>query len=359
MQSSNIPAKIPLPFAYAAGSGYKNTIPVASQIGITNGKASLTDGFPPLTFQALSAGGTPPFGADFNGILNEITAIQQWQNAGGFFPYDSTFATAVGGYPLGAIIQSANTLGLWISTAENNTTNPDLSGTGWVPLSFYGSSGINCATSVGTTITVSNLNASYPIINLIGSLTANCTVILPNFVKDWVIVNGTNDNGYTVQVKTAAGTGVNVAPNQSTYVYGNGTNIYYANSAQVSSFNGRVGAVTLNATDVTTALGYTPVNPSQFVRLNAQNGYEILPDGYIMQWGTNTPGSGAQTIYFPITFPHAVFSVQGTWNGAYGGGGSQNIVACTDIGNTRFILSCFNTSAGPAAATCGWIAFGY
>ena len=92
MQSSNIPAKIPLPFAYAAGPSYKNTIPTASQIGITNGKASLTDGFPPLTFTALSAGGVPPFGADFNGILNEITAIQQWQNAGGFFVYDSVFS---------------------------------------------------------------------------------------------------------------------------------------------------------------------------------------------------------------------------------------------------------------------------
>jgi len=101
MQSTNIPSKIPLPFANSASSTYKYSIPTASQIGITNGKASLTDGFPPLTFTPIGSGGVPPFGGDMNGILYEITAIQQWQEAGGFFPYDSTFSTAIGGYPKG------------------------------------------------------------------------------------------------------------------------------------------------------------------------------------------------------------------------------------------------------------------
>ena len=132
MQSSNIPSKIPLPFAYAAGSGYKNTIPVASQIGITNGRASLTDGFPPLTFTPIGAGGVPPFGSDMNGILNEITAIQQWQQAGGFFPYDSAFSTAIGGYPKGAIIQSNSGIiggvATWSNPAAGFTAGGDLSG---------------------------------------------------------------------------------------------------------------------------------------------------------------------------------------------------------------------------------------
>ena len=356
MQSTNIPSKIPLPFAYAAGSSYKNTIPTASQIGITNGKASLTDGFPPLTFQALSSGGVPPFGADFNGILNEITAIQQWQNAGGFFPYDSAFATAIGGYPKYAILQSSTGQGLWISVYDNNMSNPDVDPAQWDPLSnFYGT------VTIPVTSTTMNLTAqqcAYGILIITGTLTGNTSISVDNFQKSWIVVNRTTGS-YNLYVQANAGLGVNIAQNQSSYVYCDGTNLYYANSAQVSSFNGRVGSVSLNATDVTTALGYTPVNPSQFVRLNAQNGYEILPDGYIMQWGTNTPGSGAQTISFPITFPHAVFTVQGTWNGSYGGSGSNNFVSCTDITNYTFILSCWNTAVGPSAATCGWIAFGY
>ncbi|KAA1174648.1 hypothetical protein FP026_29625, partial [Rhizobium tropici] len=73
MKASDIPVKFPIPFAASAGGGYIRAIPQASQIGITNGAASLTDGFPPLTFLPVGAGGTPPWGQDFNGILNEIT----------------------------------------------------------------------------------------------------------------------------------------------------------------------------------------------------------------------------------------------------------------------------------------------
>jgi hypothetical protein len=43
MNLSSAPDKLYLPFASAGG---RNTIPVGSQIGITAGAASLTDGFP-------------------------------------------------------------------------------------------------------------------------------------------------------------------------------------------------------------------------------------------------------------------------------------------------------------------------
>lgn len=306
MQSSNIPSKIPLPFAYAAGSSYKNTIPTASQIGITNGKASLTDGFPPLTFQPISSGGIPPFGADFNGILNEITAIQQWQEAGGFFPFDATFAAAVNGYPKGAIIQSTSQAGFWISTIENNSNNPDTGGAGWVPDSFYGTQSISLS---GSSVTLTPLQAAYPIIILTGALTSNCNVVVPNFSAKWIFVNNTT-GGYTVQVvPNTSGGGVNLVQNGSTYVYGDGTNIYYANSAQVSSFNGRTGAVSLNATDVTSALGYVPVNPAQFIEQFGIYGYQKLPGGLILQWGPPDSTTNPQTVNFPITFPNACLNI--------------------------------------------------
>ena len=131
MLASAIPTKFTIPFA---NSGAKNAIPVASQIGITAGAASLTDGFPPLTRTPLAAGGVPPFGEDFNGILNEITAWQQWQGAGGTVPYDSTFSTAIGGYPKGALLASTTAGLFWVSTADNNTTNPDSGGSNWMPV---------------------------------------------------------------------------------------------------------------------------------------------------------------------------------------------------------------------------------
>jgi hypothetical protein len=256
MQSSNIPTKIPLPFAYGAGGGYINTIPATSQIGITNGKASLVDGFPPLTFTPITAGGVPPFGSDMNGILNEITAIQQWQEAGGFFPFDATFATTIGGYPKGAILQSSTQAGLWVSTIENNTNNPDTTGTGWTSFAFEGTQAITIS---GTTTALTNLQSAYPVLVVSGTLTANSTITIPAQVGEWIVVNNTG-GAYTLTFRTVSGTGVTVAQGYSTYTYGDGTNIYLANSAAVTSFNGRTGSISLNATDVTSALGYTPYN---------------------------------------------------------------------------------------------------
>lgn len=132
MLSTSVPSRIQLPFANA---GVKNAIPVPSQIATDPALASYTDGFPPATRTPLAAGGKPPYGADMNGILAAITAIQQYQSAGGLFPYDSTFSTAVGGYPKGAHVISSDRTKVWQSTAENNTTNPDAGGANWIAVS--------------------------------------------------------------------------------------------------------------------------------------------------------------------------------------------------------------------------------
>jgi hypothetical protein len=147
MQASQVPTKIPVAFAT---SGTKNAIPTASQIGITAGAASLTDGFPPLTFTPISSGGVPPAGADFNGILNLISAIGRWQSAGGLFPYDATFSTSIGGYPKGALLISADGSTEWLCTVDNNTTNPDTGGANWLNASVGRLLNIQQFTSSGT-----------------------------------------------------------------------------------------------------------------------------------------------------------------------------------------------------------------
>lgn len=135
MQDSNTPAKIPLPWASSAGGGYIEVIPTASQIGITPGRASFTDGFVPLNFVPLASGGVGPLGKDFNGILNQVTAGLQWQQAGGPILYDAAFSSAIGGYPAGAVIAKAGMGGrFWYSLVDNNVTNPDAAGAGWIGL---------------------------------------------------------------------------------------------------------------------------------------------------------------------------------------------------------------------------------
>lgn len=129
MQTSNKPALIPVPFA---DSGTKNTIPTAASP--TPGLASLATGFPPVTMTPIPAGGIPPAGADFNGILNLISAAARWAQAGGIYPYDSAFSTAIGGYPKGAVLANADFTGFWLNAVDNNIANPDTGGANWLPL---------------------------------------------------------------------------------------------------------------------------------------------------------------------------------------------------------------------------------
>lgn len=130
MQSSATPTKFGTAFA---ASGAKNAIPAPSQVGVTPGAASLTDGFPPLTRTPIASGGVPPSGLDMNGILYMLSLWAQWHAGGGPNVYDSAFSTAIGGYPLGARLSSATTPGVtWVNTAENNTSNPDTGGANWI-----------------------------------------------------------------------------------------------------------------------------------------------------------------------------------------------------------------------------------
>ncbi|WLW63726.1 hypothetical protein RA224_09965 [Achromobacter aegrifaciens] len=128
MQASNAPSKSSIPFAE---SGTKNVIPEASQISLKPGAASFIDGFPPLTMTPLAAGGVPPTGADFNGILNFLSSAIRWGQAGGGYKYDAVFAAAIGGYPKGAILMRSDFTGHWLNTVESNRSDPDTGGAGW------------------------------------------------------------------------------------------------------------------------------------------------------------------------------------------------------------------------------------
>ena len=176
LSDSAIPTKIPTSWGTLAPPGdITCPIPIPSQIPTSNGRASWTDGFPPLTFNPVAAGGVPPFGQDFNGVLCQLSQWTRWFNAGAQVQYDGTFSSAVSGYPNGAILQqAANSTCVWISTTDNNTSDPDTGGANWVsscpvpgqagqPGTYYGgaSSGTNAQTlslsvpfslNVGTTV---------------------------------------------------------------------------------------------------------------------------------------------------------------------------------------------------------------
>jgi hypothetical protein len=246
------PLKITLPFA---NSGSKRVIPEASQIAITPGAASLTDGFPPLTATAIASGGIAPDVKDFNGMLNELSAAVRWHAAGAGYVYDSTFAsnTNVAGYPAGARVLRTDGKGYWVNTTDANTTNPESGGAGWLPDFVTGAASIAVS---NTTVTLTSLQAGFPIIVLSGTITANLNVILPAYVKGWHIINSAT-GAFSVTVKTTAGTGVVLPSGSQAFVYGDGTNIVQLASNQIDLVLNTLtvsGASALNGGATTPAL---------------------------------------------------------------------------------------------------------
>lgn len=123
------PGKITVPWATG---GLKNAIP--ANANPTTGNAGYDQGFPPVNMTPKVAGGIPPFGQDFNGILFEITNILRYMQAGGLPTFSSSMSTAIGGYSKGAVVIGNDGLTQFHSQVDNNTNDPNTNPTGWLPV---------------------------------------------------------------------------------------------------------------------------------------------------------------------------------------------------------------------------------
>lgn len=130
MLAGSVPSKFSVPFASAAVPGV-NVRPIPVNPPAQAGAASLSQGFPPLNFTPVAAGGIPPFGQDMNGILQQVTSWLQWHQAGGPIVYDAAFAASIGGYPRGALIQSTSGHAVYESLADGNLTDPNSGSASW------------------------------------------------------------------------------------------------------------------------------------------------------------------------------------------------------------------------------------
>lgn len=219
MQQSNQPAKFILPIAQNDAS--KADIPVTTADAT---RASQSLGFPPLTGQPPEAGGVPPQLPDMNGLLNAVSRIPWWAMLGGRFGYDNAFATNtnINGYPLGAELASADGLGSFFSTTENNVSNPDTNGAGWAPGYHYGATALTGQT--GGNVTLTQAQAAKKVITVSGTLTSNLVLIVPGWRYDWTVYNNTS-GAFSVSVRTAAGSAAAIPQNGApTPVVCDGTN---------------------------------------------------------------------------------------------------------------------------------------
>lgn len=201
---ATLPPVIPEPWAQNANPANINTIPATTS---TPGLASYDLGFPPVTMQAVIAGGIPPEGQDFNGILFAVTSHLYWTQSGQLFPYESAVATAIGGYAQGTLLGSTDGVTQWLSLVNNNMDNPDTTGnTSWVAAQNYGALGINVSNA---NVTLTPQQAKFKLLIFVGVLTANVSIIFPPLARDWLLVNLTTGS-FALTARLAASVGVNV-----------------------------------------------------------------------------------------------------------------------------------------------------
>lgn len=436
MQLDDKPDKIVLPFAETGG---KNTIPVASQIGVKPGAASFADGFPPLTRTPLAAGGVPPSGLDMNGILNQISGISKWMSSGAGFTYDSAFANDpnVNGYPMGARVARSDGAGYWLNTADNNTSAPEEAGAdaaGWVPDT---TNGVATIAMSSTNVTLTPMQWGCPVIMLTGTLTANVNLIFPALSGQWA-VNNSCAGAFSVTCKTSAGAGVTIPPGTIAPVYSNGSNVYSSVTSScslksVTPFTGALSGVPAhvggavygysttdnsysipNSTSNNIQVGacikiwnfgasemavarqgddqlqspggsYTNTllvpegsqvdfiytgskiwqangvgvmsNSRMFKKSLTSPGYQYLPTGLIIQWGTAPliPANGSFVVNLQVTYPNELLLAM---CGNSFSGPSATVTSTVGVrydSNSSFTIF----SQGGSQPNCPWIAIGY
>ena len=212
------PPLIVIGFGSGAGPDYiQNPIPVASQIPTNPGRASYTDGFPPQTMTPESLGGTAMLGPDLNGVLEAVSANIAALTGGQWYPFNATWASTNAGYAVGAIVSMANGTGVWINLTAGNTNNPDTfspaSGSGWAPLSAFGST--SAVTTGGASVLPAAVVASDFIV-VGGTLTSNAQLVFPTWVKSWTIFNLTT-GAFSLTCTTQSGTGIMIPQGGFTY----------------------------------------------------------------------------------------------------------------------------------------------
>lgn len=187
MQSLDLPQILA---SAIAENGIKNPIP---QNPTGTYLASVEEGYPEITITPIAEGGIPPAGGDLNGMFNLLSQFYFFNQNGGTYTFNSSVSSAIGGYPLGAVLWYNNsTNGTHIqvvSNVENNTfnfnQNPDFIGGSDKPWSYVDTKISNLP--VGSLITsdyptemdgLEPLNSvDYPT----GKLLTNVNVAYPDF----------------------------------------------------------------------------------------------------------------------------------------------------------------------------------
>jgi len=308
-----------IPFGRDAVPDMVNEIPDDPSI-VDPQLASYKQGFPYITTIPLVAGGIPPEGQDFNGILRDITEHIVHQNKGGMYKFEAE-VVAVGGYPLGAVLSANDGLSLWVSLIDNNVQDFN-SGTPtqWARIAFSGldallndkldkaSKATQAQAEAGTDNT--NYSTSLRVFQALRSAAANATETLRGVLRV----------GTQAEVDAGALDNVAVTPKKL-----------------------RMGF----ASSLTT------------------NGYIAFPSwlgGLIIQWGTATFQVGStivqSSVALPVAFPNAALRIVGCRRDELQAANNPSTDQVFSVTTTQVLVSHVRSS-GSAPVGFSWFAIGF
>ena len=347
---SNLASRLLRPFANA---GAKATIPL-SQTDAT--RASYEQGFPALNMTPIAAGGVPPSGQDFNGILYDLSNAVMWQQAAGILPWSAEFAQSPvsGGYPKNALV--VHNAVLYQSSVDNNTETPG-AGTNWQGV------GVSNASQPQHAVTQKQMQ------DVLGNYAGQVGIVASRSLlasESGLIVNAQGTITVTLPVSSGLVAGLSYQINNQgsgvvTVVAGAGDNLYGIGNETPRSFVlGSGDSITVGYVGGTRwyAWGGLQLGASAgFGSSLAESGYQRLPSGLIIQWGGGTTNSaGNYQAALPIAFPTQQIRGLATTQG------EANPALCISVFslNTTAIDVRVRTLGGAAQTMLvSWIAIGY
>lgn len=176
-----------------ANTGDKNVIPDTAP-PTDNGYANYPNGFPPSNSINPALGGSYVKRSDINGVLNDISGILSDQAKGLIYTFDAAYATAISGYPVGAILRKASQGGFWQNVTAANANNPDTGGAGWVsidPRMYADAGGTATAYTATYSPAITTLSDGHPLeldIAAVGTNTTTTPTLSVNGLTPWTIV---------------------------------------------------------------------------------------------------------------------------------------------------------------------------
>jgi len=204
------------------------------------------------------------------------------------------------------LMSTGENAGTWGDKTNTNLQIVEKAIAGYVEKSIAGGAQTTALSITDGTTTESDSIARHAVIKLTGSITGNQIVTVPDSIeKVYIITNGTS-GAYTVQFKTASGTGITFGVSEKTtkLVYSDGTNLVDAGFGGALDIEGRElvldadGDTTITAdTDDQIDIKIAGADDFQFTAntFTAQSGSSIVvPDGGLTFGSTAIAATAAE-----------------------------------------------------------------